>query len=414
MARRVADAWKTLSALDLQPPPSAELTGAVEKLIQRYELMPVVNWTYWCAPTALTMVLGFWDNYVRDKGSVLGFGRLIDYWLNHWNMGHPTYGNNIPNLMHKLIDPETGTWAGTSPQESIRTTTGYRFAFHSVEGTPSNELKAEIDNDRPVQWEIWPPAHSMAAFGYRITPFGKFVIVYNTYGTTPYEQRDEYEYSQYGVMTSTAVNSVVPEDTVTQDHLALLSPYGDETLCQWIPEELRWFVWGDAIKKVDLLSSSDRGVTWSLIASDVPTTPGGNAFLWRPTEKSARARIQVKGYKESGEYIAGDGSHSNFTVAGGPVVQVVGRVRLLKLPSSEATIGSLGVPAEAEATVVLDGRPELSLHVGLRHGPLAMVRRKILSILQEALDQNELVRIDFVEIVPTNGIILRASIERSG
>jgi hypothetical protein len=74
----------------------------IEKKITYWELIPIVDHTpkNWCVPTSKAMVLGFYDNYVKGKGTFLGFGRFIDYW---YEMNPGEY--NLPNLVDEVIPP---------------------------------------------------------------------------------------------------------------------------------------------------------------------------------------------------------------------------------------------------------------------------------------------------------------------
>jgi hypothetical protein len=47
------------------------------------------------------MVLGFYDSYVKGKGTLLGYGRFID----HWYELTPG-GVNLPNLIDDVLPPK--------------------------------------------------------------------------------------------------------------------------------------------------------------------------------------------------------------------------------------------------------------------------------------------------------------------
>ena len=52
------------------------------KKIAYWELIPLVQHTpkHVCVQASKAMVIGFYDNFVKGKGTLLGFGRFIDYW----------------------------------------------------------------------------------------------------------------------------------------------------------------------------------------------------------------------------------------------------------------------------------------------------------------------------------------------
>ncbi|MBT8270477.1 MAG: hypothetical protein KJO25_00395, partial [Bacteroidia bacterium] len=94
------------------------------KMIPDAELIPIFDQTYWSRPTAWTMALGYYDNFVPGKFPKLGYGRLIDYW--YFNEETRT---NIPNLIDKLLDEEIG--AGMNDLErTVNSTCGYDFDIH--------------------------------------------------------------------------------------------------------------------------------------------------------------------------------------------------------------------------------------------------------------------------------------------
>jgi len=302
----VAEAWHEAELLG-----DRGLGGNRLRLIPCHQLIPVVDWTYWSSPTSLAMVLGYWDNYVKGHGALPGHGRLIEYWFDHAGSG-----NNIPDLIHKLIDPATGTWAGDL-EATIKAATGYDFRLLSTSGDPSNDwgwndLKAEIDAGRPLQWEAG--GHAMAAFGYRLMPGARLVVLYNAWGSTAEDQHAEWSYDDGALAWNPRVNRLVPQDALSADGLTVLHPCGGEVIYTGLPARVQWSVCGTSIKTVDVLWSADGGNNWSPVANGVPSAPGDNFHAWRPEAATRRARVRIRGYDAAGGLVAGDGSHDNFTV----------------------------------------------------------------------------------------------------
>lgn len=399
-ARAIETAWAGASGV------AAGTTTALEselRLIPRHELIPVINWTYWCEPTATAMAIGFWDNYVPESEPILEYGRLTEYWFNLAPDGH-----NIPDLLHKLIDPATKNWRGASREEAIKSEAGYDFSLTCVQGSSSNDwgwnaLKAEIDGaGRPLVWLIWPPAHAMTAFGYRITPLGKFVVVYNTWGNTREDQLDEWNYAEYGgaPATDTGVNLFAPVRSYPAEWLALVSPSAPDRLTTTVPAEIEWRVWGDAIRQVDIEASGDGGNTWFPIANRVDATEGHNYCVWQPTAPTQVGRVRVRGYAADGTYVAGDGSDDNFAVTTGPLIQEIGPITQLTV---EQSLDS--GPGDVFATIgEAAGR---RLHLRLARGPLAPARSAELHVLLQALQSGCPVAADFVATSPSEGELVR-------
>ena len=386
-----------------------------EKRIPYWELIPVVNWTCWCVPTSLTMVFGFWDNYVKGKGTITGYGRLIDYWLEHvqWCLPNHTGSNpirNVPNLIDKIIDPKTGTWAGPW-LDTINKLNKYNFTSKEVKADSStgwawNDLKQEIDNGRPVVWSN--SNHAMAAFGYRITSSGqKFVILYNTYGSTSTEQLEEWNYAQ-----CTGIQCVYPGGGTNGDHLIINSPDGGETIHTPIPQGISWYTWGKKITKTKLSFSEDGGKNWSLIANDLATTQGWNLYTWVPGKTTGKGRILVQGFTDTGELIASDGTQENFSVEAAPLKGISGKINLLRVHDLGTGYGPPSDFLDVEAVVRLDSDPNIALGFQLRKDPFLPTREKMLSVLRKAYGKDKEVRIDYFQTGPKTGIILRVWIEK--
>lgn len=325
--RRLANAWTQAEKQDLVAIDAHDVsvTHTVKK-INHWELIPVIDFTYWCLPSALTMVLGFWDHYKKGKGTLTGYGRLVDYWLEH-----TTNDNNVPNVIDDFMDPTTGSWRGGQFQDLINNANQYRFTYKEVKGEDSNgwawaTLKNEIDSGRPAVWSITGTniAHAVAAFGYRINGSQKRVIVYDAPNSNSATYQNEYDYNQYsGVQpTQTMVHLLRPNGGTGGDHLVIWTPDGNEKIETATAYKIGWYVWGNTVKKSELSFSSDGGRNWTIIASNIQTKVGWNAYQWYPKTATKKARIRVEGYTTGGEYIAGDGSEKNFEIKLSPTREV--------------------------------------------------------------------------------------------
>jgi hypothetical protein len=315
LSRMIKKAWKQMekSAPILIDPDEVSKTHTA-KVIPHYALIPVIDWTWWCHPTAVAMVFGFWDNYFKSKGTIAGYGRLIDYWFDH-----STNGNNVPNLLDEMIDPNTKTWRA-----------GFKWDYNfTVKDSKANlwnnwlwkTIKTEIENGKPLVWKTppgtpWKEGHAMTAWGYRTVDwsiFSKFIIVYNTWGEyngigDPLQQFDEYHYT-----LCQGIGQVVPGAGTNGDHTVIVSPDGGETLQTSKQSQIVWYVWGNKIKKTILSFSHDGGKSWTTIAK-LNTKVGWNSYKWTPTKLTNKARIRIQGYTFLQELIAADGSQTNFNI----------------------------------------------------------------------------------------------------
>jgi hypothetical protein len=321
LLREIKKAWEQIEKIPPMLIDSDELSKThTLKMISHHELIPVVGITWWCVPTAYTMVFGFWDNYVKGKGTVGGYGRLIDYWFDH-----STNGNNVPNILDEMIDPNTRTWRAGFKWD-------HNFTIKNHTATAANgwlwkTIKAEIDSGKPLVWGVPPGVvnptigHAMTAFGYRIIHTFlfdlNFIVVYNTWGVMngvgdPLQQLDEYYFTK-----CQSIGLVVPGAGTNGDHTIIISPDGGETLHTSKQSQVVWYVWGNKIKKTTLSFSHDGGKSWTIIA-DLGNKIGWNSYTWTPTKVTNKARIRIQGYSIFKELIAADGSQTNFKIVSAP------------------------------------------------------------------------------------------------
>lgn len=268
----------------------------VKKMLADLPLVPPIIWTLNCATTAKAMVLGYWDHYVPGSGAILGFGRLIDYWYEH-----PSNGQNVPNLLDEVhaaygidvwkVNQYSCDW------KEIKANYDNNWAWQ--------EYMAEIDNNRPACWSF--EGHTMAGVGYRMDPIeqsAKWAITYDTWSTN---------LSEFTYAICIGIAHIVPLQGSGMNHLVITSPYSGETYYTSTPAEIKWHVWGNSINKTNLYYSADAGLTWTLLAGDIPTHEGENLYYWIPGDATTKGRIRLEGYAET-SYVAGDGSYGNFNV----------------------------------------------------------------------------------------------------
>ena len=292
-------AWEIIP--DVAPlglPPSDISTTHTVKKIAYWELIPRVDHTpsHWCVIASKAMVLGFYDNFVRGKGTLVGFGRLIDYWYEYSPGGY-----NLPNIIDEFhgkdvwkINNYSCSWVETEAESS----NGYAWS----------KLKAEVDAGRPCFWSN--SGHTVAAFGYRIDSQGdKWAIAYDPPNPSVPTYVNEYRHAN-----CVGIGAVIPSGGSGGEHLIITSPDGGETCHTSIPSEINWYVWGKNTRKTTLSVSEDGGKNWKILAADVPTKSEWNTFSWIPGPASNKVRVRIQGYTQQGQYIAGDGSQNNISV----------------------------------------------------------------------------------------------------
>lgn len=244
--------------------------------------VPAYLWSYGCSPTASAMILGYWDKR--------GYGRLIDYYFDHYDVVVRDTVRNMPNVQRELaLYMETDTLSGYTDWAPISTGTqncanlenGYSFVSTWVYDTIVYDtacsydtaymyLKQEVDSGRPVHWAVGNYLdpygrlieHSTCAFGYDVTGVDTFVILHNTwdYGTWawPLYTSDSTYIAMYNVipggMLVGNINEVnVPASIVNGLYFPIYPVYDDNS----------------AIEKVELYYTVDNASTW-LLAEEIP------------------------------------------------------------------------------------------------------------------------------------------------
>jgi len=293
--------------------------GPEVKWIRDYNLIPIVDWTYWCVPTAYTMVIGFYDHYEAGL-KMPGYGRLVDYWYENGT------GHNVPNFLDELIDPALTppNWRSVGLLAILNNPewNGYAFQRTDVKGHSANDwawsgLRSELDAERPTVWSNRPEdldkvGHAMAAFGYRVSGGQRFVIVYNTWGTTRQQQYAEYNYNQWiegGASGGTGYAQILPGGGSGSEDGILASPRGGDVV--FGPSQIQWQVVGNSIKYTQLYDSVDAGRTWVFRNIVAIPAPGVYSQPWTPPSSTSRGRVRIRCLDAAWNLVAGDGSVAN-------------------------------------------------------------------------------------------------------
>lgn len=330
----ISDLWEKLTgnsfksiqagvSLDLAPgtditPIGLQINDSpqIMKKIENWELIPPVDHTTknWCVPTSWAMILGFYDNYVKGKGTNLGYGRLIDYWYEL-----KPNGPNLPNLIDDLLSPQ-----GASKINK------YSFKEERTEGDQLKlweALKSEIDAGKPCFCTT--PSHCTVAFGYHENNNGeKFAIVYD-----PANPSTPTYIAEYNLQGCDGIGALSISGGTKGENMIIIEPDGNETAYTSVPTEIVWFIWGNSIKKTRLSISEDGGNKWQTIADNIPTNNAWNSYTWIPGNSGTRFRVKVEGNTDANELVAADGSFHNFNiqpqVTGGSWKKIFGPVGMV-------------------------------------------------------------------------------------
>lgn len=318
------DAWRRVVLA--VPPVLGRAAAPVEKKITYWGLVPPIPYTWWCVPTAYSMVMGFWDHYVAGIGSFSGHGRIIDHWYEHSTWAHRADGwdakvgdpgttpNNVPPFIDELIDPATGTWrAGFQGiADFVDKTYQYKVTVDDQKVGSGNDwdwaaIIAEVDAGRPFIWCF--AAHAVVGIGYRVDSTGqRYVIYLDTYGATLAQKLKELPYSQ-----GKSRAFVVPDAGDGPVNVTLLVPRGGGATTSSTPSEVIWSDDGGASTTIDLSYSGDAGGTWTALAPSLPAHSGLNRYRWLPSVPMEKARLRVQAYAGSTR-LCGDGSVENVMV----------------------------------------------------------------------------------------------------
>ncbi|GEM_PF-6153457 len=286
--------------------------------------VPAYLWSYGCSPTASAMILGYWDKR--------GYGRLVDYYFNHYDVVLRDTVFNVPNVQRELAiymnaDTMTGytDWApiATGTEDCANIENGYSFTSEWIYDTIVYDtacsydtaymyLKEEIDARRPVHWAVGNYLdpygriieHSTCAIGYQVTGADTFVILHNTwdFGTWawPLYTSDSTYIALYNVVPAGAqsgnINLVKAQSSIVNNlHFKLNMIFDDPSY----------------VHRAELLYSTDNGITWNVLKNIVPDTIVVMPFDFGGAEK---VRFMVKTYNTSGEIISSESTLKSVTV----------------------------------------------------------------------------------------------------
>ena len=310
------------------------------------DMIPQISWTRGCSPTSASMVLGYWDMYNPGIGYYGGYGNLIEYWqdLSYYSDGSGSI-DNVPSVLDQLrVAMKTDVhgltlWGNIGPGITYVTNTMKGYCFSSNDYSTNSQwcgaqcglcvdhcwsnITNEINYGRPFVWSMysvpWQEGHSVAAWGYTDD---KYVITYNTW----WSGQDNWYYASWwdGVTDTTIyqqVTTVVPGCPKGNDNIYLYKPQRSSPALQGGQSfTITWLAWPPSatneITSVDLMYSTDGGVSWIFIAQNVPSVDGWNNYNWYvPFISSNTVRVWVKGFDANRNYVAGDGSGSPLTAS---------------------------------------------------------------------------------------------------
>ena len=299
-------------------------------------LMPNYTWTCGCAPTAVAMVLGYWDNYGPTGGGNWGkftsYGRIIDFyvdeetvesysgsdgvnyrWENYWPWDCPAR----PKLIVDLAEAFGTTGGDDGGTYAYMLESGTNDVLKS-KGYPSNwaeaywgdavwgDIKNSIDAGKPCEVSI--PGHAVACFGY--SDWLHQFAAYNTWD----ELREDIDKD----MLLGHVLIVSPQNADTwEEDVHLYSPDGGEKAAPGETYTIEWEQYrGTRINNVALYYSIDGGGSFTLIQSRIPSVPGLNYYHWAVPAgiSTTRARVVIRGWEGNSQVLSEDGSKENFAI----------------------------------------------------------------------------------------------------
>ncbi len=281
--------------------------------------VPFYLWSYGCSPTSSAMLMGYWDKS--------DYGRLVDYYFDHWDVAAVETVYNVPNVqlelaIHMHTDTITG---GTTPSmvaygQNIVANNVNSYSFISTtssQGYSGNNwnwsvIVAEIDANRPFHWIVMDYYydgeyidHSVAAVGYLEDETGKYVKVHNTW--------DYYDWDWALAPNSGCINYVVKliPGGGNSNNITLDAPPGEVPVFAGLPIEVRWTITGGDISYVDVYYSHDNAQTWILVGDNVPADEPFYFVVDSPTTKG---RVRIEAYNQYNYLYATDGSPDNIVL----------------------------------------------------------------------------------------------------
>jgi len=281
--------------------------------------VPFYIWSYGCSPTTSAMLMGYWDSR--------GYGRLVDYYFDHWDVASNELVENVPNVQLELaLWMFTDTLTGGTSIYNIpyghtyvaNTLNGYLFGAQvSPAGYQGNNwnwgwIVGEIDNGRPTHWAVLNYLyageyidHSVAAVGYSTDGSNYYVKVHNTwdYGEWDWNLAPNTNYES-------RVVTLVPGGG-DSNNIFLDFPDGGTPLYTSLPFVVSWTVTGSAGDYVNVYFSDDNAESWTLVGNHVQP---GEAISISVDEATSEGRVKIELYNSSGQLLAADGSEDNLVI----------------------------------------------------------------------------------------------------
>ncbi|MEO0022106.1 MAG: hypothetical protein ABIK48_08040 [candidate division WOR-3 bacterium] len=294
-----------------------------EVYIPGAERAPFYDWSYGCTPTSAAMVMGYIDR-------VLGYGRLVDWFWQRWDMVEGEWDKQIPNVQREcalrmFTDTTRGaTTIGAIAQGLYLVAWDNDYpSFEIVEelGTSGNDwawetIVREFDAGYPMVWSAIWAIHSLAGFGYR-TP-EKDLFVHNTWWQPA-------EWWHYSGNERSHVAAVHPAGADPQC-LRLLYPLGDtfynsfgrgETLQIGDTVRVRWDNSGNPGDWVAIDISFDAGRSWTRLDS-VPDQGYYDWLISPDYQAQESVRLRLRQYYQ-GTLTAADGTFGCFRLVREPL-----------------------------------------------------------------------------------------------
>jgi len=335
------------------------MSAADHFILNRTDVVPAYYWSAGCSPTAAAMVLAYWD-WDSPGGRQVGHGVVVPYYFERfWVDSFPAYGggyyhcdgsggstNTIPYSLPKIAyGMETNSGGATSVgyfQHHIRdgmlgwannpyiriggTNTwwpGMGNNFSGYEGFTIwnwgdiwNEIKDEIDVNRPCVWSRNGSWHGVASGGHSVA-----VIGYSDNGYVYY--RDTWSLGYYadpyeGNGQSFADITTVEPGTNNPADIALVVPDGGEIWGGGSIHNIVWYQYGSGLDSIRIYWSTDRGYSWSLLHTNTNPQPGWHDYSWTvPNISSEDIFVKAEGWGRVGEFdyiIASEGSENRFRI----------------------------------------------------------------------------------------------------
>jgi len=281
--------------------------------------VPFYIWSYGCSPTTSAMLMGYWDSR--------GYGRLVDYYFDHWDVASNELVENVPNVQLELaLGMFTDTITGGTTIYNIpyghtyvaNTINGYIFGAQvSPAGYQGNNwnwgwIVSEIDNGRPTHWAVLNYLyggeyinHSVAAVGYSTDGSNYYVKVHNTwdYGEWDWDLSPNTNYES-------RVVTLVPGGA-DSNNIFLDFPHGGTPLYTSLPFVVSWTLTGTAGDYVNVYFSGDNAQSWTLVGNHVLPD---ETFSFAVEAATSDGRVKIELYNSSGQLLAADASEDNLII----------------------------------------------------------------------------------------------------